>query len=65
MKRVLEDNMSLGLPFRGPVVALAYDPETALSAPALDVDTTIIGPLMNFVILLREYHGPIFIEVRY
>jgi hypothetical protein len=64
-KRVLKDTMSLGLPFRGPVIALAYDLETALSAPALNVDTTIIGPLMDFVKLLREYHGPIFIEVRY
>jgi hypothetical protein len=64
-KRELADNMSLGKPFRGPVVVLAYDPETALSAPALDVDITIMGPLMEFIKLLREYDGPVFIEVRH
>jgi hypothetical protein len=62
-KRELKDNMSLGLPFRGPVVALTYGPETALSAPALDVDTTILRPLMEFVKLLWEYDDPVFIEV--
>ncbi|KAF1832595.1 hypothetical protein BDW02DRAFT_502684 [Decorospora gaudefroyi] len=61
-KRELEENRSLGRPFRGPVVALAYDAETGLSAPALDVDTTIMRPLMQYVELRREYDGPIFVE---
>jgi hypothetical protein len=63
-KRELPGNKSLGRPFRGPVVALAYDPEKGLSGPAEDVDTTILGPLGEFVRLMREYNGPVFIEVR-
>jgi hypothetical protein len=56
-KRELKDSMSFGLSFRSLVVALAYDPKTALSAPS------ILGPLMEFVKLLREYDGPVFVEV--
>ncbi|KAF1936417.1 hypothetical protein EJ02DRAFT_87387 [Clathrospora elynae] len=62
-KRELKENSSLGLPFCGPVVALAYDPETALSAPPLDVDTTVLRPLIEYVKLRAEYGGPVFVEV--
>jgi hypothetical protein len=62
-ERALAENKSLGLPFRGPVVVLAYDLEVALSGPALNADTTIMGPLMDYLKLWREYDGPKFVEV--
>ena len=62
-ERALVENKSLGLPFRGPVVVLAYDLDIALSGPALNADTSIMGPLMEYVELLREYDGPKFVEV--
>jgi hypothetical protein len=62
-ERALAENNSLGLPFRGPVVVLAYDLEVALSGPALNADTTIMGPLVEYMRLLREYDGPKFVEV--
>ncbi|CAG5172686.1 uncharacterized protein ALTATR162_LOCUS7508 [Alternaria atra] len=61
-ERALAENKSFGLPFRGPVVVLTYDLEIALSGPALNVDTTIMGPLMDYVKLCHEYDGPKFIE---
>ncbi|KAG9188594.1 hypothetical protein G6011_07299 [Alternaria panax] len=61
-ERALTENKSFGRPFRGPIVVLAYDLETALSGPALNADTTMMGPLMDYVKLCREYDGPKFIE---
>ncbi|KAF1851403.1 uncharacterized protein K460DRAFT_351329 [Cucurbitaria berberidis CBS 394.84] len=61
-QRILSKNMSIGHAFRGPVVALAYDPESGLGKPALDVDTTILGALREYAKLREEYHGPIFVE---
>jgi hypothetical protein len=61
--RALAENKSFGLPFRGPILVLAYDLEIALSGPALNADTTIMGPLMEYVKLHREYDGPKFVEV--
>jgi hypothetical protein len=64
-ERALAENKSLRLPFRGPIVVLAYDLEVALSGPALNADTTIMGPLMDYLKLWREYDGPKFVEVRW
>ncbi|KAI4953630.1 hypothetical protein J4E91_002478 [Alternaria rosae] len=64
-EHALTENKSLGLPFRGPIVVLAYDLEIALSGPALNADTTIMRPLMEYIQLLREYDGPKFVEVSY
>ncbi|KAI4617735.1 hypothetical protein J4E83_006067 [Alternaria metachromatica] len=61
-ERALFENKSLGLPFRGPVVVLAYDLDIALSGPALNADASIMRPLMEYVELLREYDGPKFVE---
>ncbi|KAI4925900.1 uncharacterized protein J4E92_006636 [Alternaria infectoria] len=61
-ERALLENKSLGLPFRGPVVVLAYDLDIALSGPALNADASIMRPLMEYVQLLREYDGPKFVE---
>jgi hypothetical protein len=43
-------------------MALAYDPEEGLSRPALDVDTTALGPVRDYAKLRAEYDGPVFVE---
>lgn len=54
--------MSIGYTFRGPVVALAYDADTGLGGPALDADTTTLGPVVQYAKLRTEYGGPVFVE---
>lgn len=61
-QRCLSGNASIGHAFRGPIIALAYDPESGLEKPALDVDTTILGALKEYAKLREEYDGPIFVE---
>jgi hypothetical protein len=48
--------------FRGPVVALAYDAEEGLSKPAVDVDTSVLGPVGEYARLREEYGGPVCVE---
>lgn len=61
-KRSLAANGGIGGAFRGNVVALAYDAEEGLSKPALDVDTTTLGPVLEYAKLRKEYEGPVFVE---
>ncbi|KAI8933840.1 hypothetical protein NX059_009541 [Plenodomus lindquistii] len=61
--RTLEENMCIGGgAFRGPVVVTSHDPDEGLSAPAIDVDTRILGAVRNYASLRGEYRGPIFVE---
>jgi hypothetical protein len=60
--RTMYNNPHMGHAFRGPVMALAYDPEEGLSRPALDVDTTALGPVRDYAKLRAEYDGPVFVE---
>jgi hypothetical protein len=48
--------------FRGPIVVLAYDAVEGLSKPALNVDTTTLGPVVEYAKLRAEYNGPMFVE---
>lgn len=48
--------------FRGAVVAIAYDPEEGLSAPALNIDTKALGPVLEYATLRKDYNGPIVVE---
>ena len=61
--RALSENKGLGVPFRGPVVVMVFDPVEGVSGQPLDVDTTVLGALMGYVGLWREYRGPVFVEV--
>jgi hypothetical protein len=60
--RALSSNLLVQHAFRGPVVAIAYDPEGGLSQPALDVDTATLAPVRDYAKLRAEYEGPIFVE---
>ncbi|KAH7086133.1 hypothetical protein FB567DRAFT_527274 [Paraphoma chrysanthemicola] len=60
--RVLPKNSALGYAFRGPVVAVGYDPVEGLSAPAVDVDTRALGPVVGYARLRERYRGVIFVE---
>ena len=60
--RAITNNTAIQHAFRGPVVALAYDAEEGLSIPALDVDTTILSPVLEYARLRADYVGPIFVE---
>ncbi|KZM20284.1 uncharacterized protein EKO05_0003692 [Ascochyta rabiei] len=46
----------------GPLVVLVYSAEEGLEKPALDVDTSVLGPLVNYLRLRSEYEGPVFVE---
>jgi hypothetical protein len=48
--------------FRGPVVALGYDAEEGLSKPAMDVDTRVLGPVVEYAKLREDYRGPVVVE---
>jgi hypothetical protein len=48
--------------FGGNVVVLAYDAVEGLNKPALNVDTTALGPVVEYAKLRAEYSGPIFVE---
>ncbi|KAF2820744.1 hypothetical protein CC86DRAFT_428592 [Ophiobolus disseminans] len=61
-ERELAVNEAIGEAFRGPVVAIAYDAEEGLSAPALDADTTTLRPVIEYARLRAEYDGPVFVE---
>jgi hypothetical protein len=43
-------------------VAIAYDPEDGLSVPARNIDTTALGPVLEYGKLRDECKGPIFVE---
>jgi hypothetical protein len=60
--RAMGNNPLMQHAFRGPVVAIAYDPEGGLSQPALDVDTATLAPVRDYAKLRVEYGGPIFVE---
>jgi hypothetical protein len=61
-KRYMEFNQAIGGGFRGTVIAVAYDAEEGLSAPPLDIDTTALGPILEYARLRKEYGGPVFVE---
>lgn len=46
--------------WRGPLVVLAYSAE-GLSKPALDVEPSVLGPVVEYLGLRREYAGPVFV----
>lgn len=48
--------------WRGPLVVLAYGAEDGLSKPALDFDTSGLGPVLEYLKLRMEYGGPVFVE---
>ncbi|KAF1356064.1 hypothetical protein EJ07DRAFT_130339 [Lizonia empirigonia] len=48
--------------WRGPLVVLAYSVDEGLAKPALDVDTSVLGPLVEYLRLRGEYEGPVFVE---
>lgn len=48
--------------WRGPLVVLAYSAEEGLGAPALDVGPAVLGPVVRYLGLRREYAGPVFVE---
>lgn len=58
----LDSNAAIQFAFRGPVVAIAYDAEEGLSKPALDADTRMLGPILEYAKLRAEYAGPVFVE---
>lgn len=63
-QRSFSNNSGIGYAFRGPIVALAYDLNLGLSQPALDANTTMLRPLLEYAKLRAEYNGPVFVEVR-
>ncbi|EDU47482.1 MYND finger [Pyrenophora tritici-repentis] len=60
--RALALNKALGAPFRGPVVAMVFDAEEGVGGLPLDIDTTVLRALSEYVGVWREYQGPVFIE---
>ncbi|KAF1914136.1 hypothetical protein BDU57DRAFT_518946 [Ampelomyces quisqualis] len=60
--RSLDSNAAIQCAFRGPVVAVAYDAEEGLGKPALDADTRLLGPVLDYARLRAEYAGPVFVE---
>lgn len=50
------------LEWRGPLVAIGYDAEEGLSRPALDVGPDVLGPLVRYLRLKREWEGSVFVE---
>lgn len=48
--------------WRGPLLVVAYSAEGGLSEPALDVDAGVLGPVVEYLRLRREYDGPVFVE---
>jgi hypothetical protein len=61
VKRLLDDAVGTST-WRGPLVVLAYSAEEGLERPALDVDTTVLEPLVEYLRLRVEYEGPVFVE---
>ena len=43
-------------------MAIAYSTEEGLSKPALDVDTSVLGPVVEYLRLRSEYEGLVFVE---
>ncbi|KAH7079836.1 hypothetical protein BKA63DRAFT_590055 [Paraphoma chrysanthemicola] len=60
--RVISKNTAPGYAFRGPVVAVGYDPVEGLSAPAVNVDTRALGPVVEYARLRGEYAGVVVVE---
>ncbi|KAF9692203.1 hypothetical protein EKO04_009956 [Ascochyta lentis] len=60
-KRLTEDAPGAAK-WSGPLVVLAYSAEEGLEKPALDVDTSVLGPLRDYLRLRCEYDGPVFVE---
>ncbi|KAJ4332462.1 hypothetical protein N0V95_009656 [Ascochyta clinopodiicola] len=60
-ERLLGD-ISGALKWSGPLVVLAYSAEEGLDKPALDVDPSVLGPLVEYLRLRCEYEGPVFVE---
>lgn len=48
--------------WRGPLVVLGYSAEDGLSKPALDIDPSVLGPVVQYLALRSEYEGPAFFE---
>lgn len=46
----------------GPLVVLAYNAEDGLSKPALGVDLSALGPLVQYLELKSDYGGPVLVE---
>jgi hypothetical protein len=51
-----------GTVWRGSLVVLAYSAEDGLSKPALDIDPSVLGPVVEYLSLREEYKEPIFVE---
>lgn len=51
-----------GFEWRGALLMIAYSAEEGLSEPALDVGVGVLGPLVKYLRLRREYNGPVFVE---
>ncbi|KAF2627519.1 hypothetical protein BU25DRAFT_340998 [Macroventuria anomochaeta] len=58
----LTENKTKASIWRGPLVVVTYSAKDGLSKPALDIDTSVLGPVVGYLRFRNEYKRPVFVK---